>query len=246
MKRAPLIQLLHDNKGKSLIKAVANEDLVDVYLKGVISADWGIGAADLRNAFATAAGSPVKLHINSPGGDVFEGREMQAVIAGYAGKVTAVVEGVAASAATIVAMAASQTTMMRGARYMIHNGWTISIGNRHDMQATYNMLASFDAELAKEYAAYTKGDAGQMADWMDAETWFTAEQALEHGFVQSITENSQRSATNMAAADWVLSAYRNAPKDEAPPTQTANEPDHKWLALKDQMQANLRLLDVMP
>lgn len=235
--RNRLIQLLRDNaKVPGAIRAAVSGDTADVFLKGVISADWGVSATELREAFAQAEGRPVKLHINSPGGDVFEGREMQSIITGYSGKVTAVIEGVAASAATIVAMAANEAQMIKGSRYMIHNGWTITFGNRHDHQASFKLLEGFDAELAAEYAAYTGKDATQAAAWMDAETWFNAEQALENGFVKAVLDNTKAEGVNAQLRAWNLSAYANAPQLEDEP------PAPDYAAIRAQNERRLRLL----
>jgi len=207
-----LIQLLLDN---AATPAALHCEIVgtaaDVYLKGVISADYGISATALREAFAVAAGADVTLHINSPGGDVFEAREMQGVIAGYAGKVTALIEGVAASAATIVSMSANGVQMLKGSRYMIHNGWSFTMGDKNDHRAMANLLDGFDTELAAEYARKTGIDAKQISQWMDAETWFTAEQALEHKFADQLVENTKNQAQ---LAVWNLKAYLNAPPPE--------------------------------
>lgn len=189
-----------------------NADVTDVYLKGIIHAKYGVSATDLRNAFDQAAGADVSMHINSPGGDVFEGREMQAVIAGYPGKITAIIEGVAASAATIVALSCAEVQMLKGSRFMIHNGMTIAAGNKSAMQAAFTLLEGFDVELAAEYAEKTKGTTEQMTAWMDAETWFTSEAALEAGFVHKVLPNSQG-----VSNEWNLSAYKAPPADASPP-----------------------------
>ena len=217
-------------------------EVADIYLKGIIHADYGVGAADLRGAFNEAAGADVLMHVNSPGGDVFEGREMQAVIAGYPGKVTAIIEGLAASAATFVAMSCAEVSMLKGSRFMIHNGMTMAFGNKAEMKAAFDMLASFDIELAAEYAAKTNGDVAQMTAWMDAETWFNADQALEHGFINKINSNSQ----NMSAlSEWDLSAYANAP---ARPAKTAPEPlpapEHITQEHREFLNRKLRLSEI--
>lgn len=238
-----LIHLLRTNaQAPANIRVDTSGGKPQVLLKGVISADFGVGANDLREAFAVADGADLDLIINSPGGDAFEGREMQSVIAGYRGKVTAVVAGVAASAATIVSMAAAETHMVRGSRYMIHNGWTFAMGNRHDMAAVQALLTSFDAELAADYARYTGAEAQAMAALMDAETWFTADQALESKFVQALLDNSQAPhMTNLAnvAQAWNLSAYTNAPAAEPPP---APDLQASVAALREHNERRLALL----
>jgi ATP-dependent Clp protease protease subunit len=234
-----LIQLLRDNSAApSAIRCQKAGDVAEVYLKGVISADFGVSASDLREAFTQAEGAPVNLFVNSPGGDVFEGREMQGVIAGYKGKVTAVVQGIAASAATIVTMAADETHMLKGSRFMIHNGWTITFGDRHAHQDTFKLLAGFDAELAAEYAKYTGKAAPDLVAMMDAETWFTAEEALQAGFVQQLLENS-KAAVSAELRAWNLKAYTNAPDLSA---LGDLEPPGDYVAIRAQNERRLRLL----
>lgn len=237
-----LIQLLRDNaRAPGFIRAEVAGDAADVYLKGVISADWGVSASELRDAFAQAEGRDVALRINTPGGDVFEGREMQSVITGYKGKVTAIVEGVCASAGTIVAMAANETQMVKGTRYMIHNGWTIGIGNRHDFKALHDLLAGFDKELAAEYAAYTGQTVDQASTWMDAETWFTADDALKNGFISAVLDNTKADKVSNQVKAWNLSAYANAPDLS---NLAAADPAPDYAAIRAQNERRLRLLEL--
>lgn len=231
-----LIQLLMDNaQGPHELRCDLSGGQADVYIKGVIDPDWGIGAAALREAFAQAAGADVVMHINSPGGDVFEAREMQAEIAGYNGKVIASIEGVAASAATMISLSANEVRMLKGSRYMIHNGWSFTIGDKAAHRSMADLLDSFDSELAAEYARKTGLDVAGISAWMDAETWFTADQALEHKFVDALVENTKNAG---AAAMWNLSAYANAP---APDVQ-APAPD--GAAIRAANQRRLRLLQI--
>lgn len=207
-----LLQLaLQNAAAPQQIRFAATGNSSEVFLKGVISRDFGVGAAALRDAFVQASGAPITLYINSPGGDVFEAREMQGIIAGHPASVTAVIQGVAASAATIVSMAAAKVQMTKGSRFMIHNGRTLAFGDRHEMLDMHNLLATFDAELAAEYAAKTGGKVDAMVQMMDAETWFTADQAKEQGFVDEVIGNTQNASMK---ATWNLSAYANAPAIE--------------------------------
>ncbi|TAG44420.1 MAG: Clp protease ClpP [Betaproteobacteria bacterium] len=210
MKKLLTLALQNKHVTQSIV-CKKSSDSTDIYLKGIIDAEYGVSASNLRAAFDAANGADVSLHINSPGGDVFEAREMQAIIASYPGKVTAVVEGLAASAGTIVAISCSEVHMLAGSRFMIHNGMTIAFGNKSDMQSAYDLLNGFDVELASEYAKKTKGDADQMTAWMDSETWFNADSALAAGFVDKVLPNNQ-SVSN----EWDLSAYKVAPEKQEP------------------------------
>jgi ATP-dependent Clp protease protease subunit len=225
MKVNKLLQLLRDNPAhdegrQSAIRAEAGDDGVDIYVYDVIDPYWGASAAGLIAALVTAAGQPVCLHINSPGGDVFEARAMAAAIAGYGGKVEAQIDGLCASAATYVALAASSVSMVDGALLMIHNSWTIAYGDKTDLRGTADLLEKIDGTIVADYAKKTKATADQVQTWMDAETWFTAQEALDAGFIDEIEPNTQQGdaeedATEPAdplMARWDLSAYAKAPK----------------------------------
>jgi ATP-dependent protease ClpP protease subunit len=216
----------------------------NIYLKGVIDEDFGIGANALREAFAQADGKPVNLYVNSPGGSIFEGREMQAVIANYPGEVTAIIQGVAASAATWVSMAAAKVKMVQGSRYMIHNGMGAAFGGKGDLRSVADLLDSFDTELANEYAARTKAEPATMTAFMDAETWFTADEALKNGFVDEVITNTQNKAIRQA---WNLSAYANAPEFNEPESEPEPETLDLTALASAQLQANrnrLRLFQI--
>jgi ATP-dependent Clp protease protease subunit len=240
MKAKTLLALALQNAATpQTVAYVANDDAVDIFLKGIISGDFGVSAAELRNAFTFADGKDVNLYINSPGGDVFEAREMQGVIAGHKGKVTAIIQGVAASAATIVSLAAGRVEMLKGSRYMIHNGRSFCFGEKADMKASFDLLTSFDKELAAEYAAHTGQTAAQCAKWMDDETWFTADEAKKNGFVHEVTSNTQNAAIKQA---WNLSAYANAP---AEPSELDQPAPALAAAIAAQLQNNRNRLRVL-
>lgn len=232
-----LLNLLDKNRaGPREIRADASASGVSIYLNGVIDADWGIGLSDLVAAFPADA-TPVSLYINSPGGDVFEARAMAGVVARHPGPVTAIIEGVAASAATYLAMAAGSVQMGEGSLMMVHNSWTISMGDKNDLIETAALLEKIDGTIAADYARKTGATPEQVTAWMDAETWFTAQEAADAGFVDAIVPNAQAASTR---AQWDLSAYANAPEPEQTPEPSFDE----QIALQVQRVANrMRLLN---
>lgn len=232
----PILQLLEKNRaGPREIRAEASGAGVDVYINGVISADWGIGLAQLVAAMPTDA-TPVNLYINSPGGDVFEARAMAGVVARHAGPVTAIIEGVAASAATYLALAAGAVHMGEGSLLMIHNSWTLAMGDKNDLMNTAALLEKIDGTIAADYAWKTGASAEQVVAWMDAETWFTAQEAADAKFIDAILPNTQSAG---AQASWDLSAYANAPAPKQKPEPSTDE----QIAAQVQRLANrMRLL----
>ena len=139
----------------------------------------------------------VQVNINSPGGDYFEGVAIYNLLREHQGKVTVRVMSLAASAASVIAMAGDEILMGVGANFMIHNAWGVAAGNRHDFLAVADVLEPFDAAMAAVYAARSGLDTKDIAAMMDGETWISAEQAVRDGF-----------ATGMIAADAVASSTK--------------------------------------
>jgi ATP-dependent Clp protease protease subunit len=128
-------------------------------------------------------------------------------------KVIAHVDGYAASAASYIALAADEVEIADGAMFMIHKAWTVAWGNSDDLLATAALLEKLDADLVREYAATTGADEKQIEQWLRDETWFTADEAVEHGFAD---RKSAEFDGAKARAEWDVSACKNAPQTPAP------------------------------
>lgn len=226
-----LLQLLRDNAQQRAdgadvcaIRVETNDTEAHIYLYDVIDAWWGASAKDLVAALAAAAGRLVHLHINSPGGDVFEARAMSSAIVAYTGEVHSHIDGLAASAATGVALAANKVFINEAGLFMIHNSWTLAWGNKTELRDTADLLDKVDTTISADYANKTGKPLADIEAWMNDETWFTAAEAQDHGFVDEITPNAKRAASDQASASagrWNLSAYRHAPKLPAEPLPAA-------------------------
>jgi ATP-dependent Clp protease, protease subunit len=245
-----LLQLLRDNalQGEALptIRVDTSAQEPKLFLYDVIDPWYGVGADMVAKALAPLGDAKVHLHVNSPGGDVFEGRAIASVLVAYPGQVIAHIDGLAASAATTVVGAANETRITQGGMFMIHNGWTLAMGNRHELAKTMGLLTQVDGQIAADYMRRTGGTLEQMAAWMDAETWFTEEQALAAGFVDAIDSNTKRDPASQAQASasrWNLSAYANAPK--LPPLQQLQADQDTAAAEALQLQAARNRLRAM-
>lgn len=229
MKSNKLMALLRDNAradAKPAIRLDATSDTeAHVYVYDVIDAWWGANATALVEALKQAGDRAVHLHINSPGGDVFEARAMAAAVVAHPAKVTAHIDGLAASAATYLALAAREVRMTDGGLFMVHNSWTIAFGNRSELRATADLLEKIDGTIAADYARRTGATAEQVRSWMDAETWFTAQEALDAKFIDAIDANTQGDAQASASLrSWNLSAYANAPEEWKKPVNAKPMP----------------------
>ncbi|MBG0609381.1 Clp protease ClpP, partial [Enterobacter hormaechei] len=155
------------------IKAAATDDN-SISVFDVIGQDyWGEGVTAKRIAGALRAmnGADVTVNINSPGGDMFEGLAIYNLLCEYEGRVTVKVLGIAASAASVIAMAGDDIQIGRGAFLMIHNCWVYAMGNRHDFAELAQSLEPFDNAMADIYAARSGLDMAAVQKLMDAESY---------------------------------------------------------------------------
>jgi ATP-dependent protease ClpP protease subunit len=147
-----------------------------------------IEADDIIQALAIAGGAPVRVRINSPGGDAFEGFAIHNVLKSYEGEVTVLVDGVAASAAAYVAMAGSSIEMQPASFMMIHNGWTVSIGDKNRLGTVIQALTRIDQSQAKIFAAKSGLKVADVQAMLDAETWFAADEAVQFGLADDVID----------------------------------------------------------
>jgi ATP-dependent Clp protease protease subunit len=215
------------------IRADASGDVAHVYVYDVIDGYWGASATALVEALNAVRGKPVSLHINSPGGDVFEARAMVAALRAHDQPITAYVDGLAASSASWLALAASAVHIQDGGMFMVHNSWSWTWGNKHELRTTADLLDKIDGTIAQDYTRKTGADNATVVAWMDNETWFTAQEALEAKLVDHIiTQPTQ--ADGAGSNRWNLAAYSNAPKPPKPP-----EPSPQDVAAQAERQQRL-------
>ena len=211
-----LINLFRDNRnGGCGPKVNVQEGRASLYLYDAIGGFWGISAQDFVQALDGIDAGAIDLHINCPGGDVFDARAMRAALQRHPARVTAHIDGLAASAATWVALAADQVNITQGGFFMIHNSWSMVIGNAEDMRREASLLDKIDEAIIADYKAKTDIDGVEIIQMMADETWMTAEEALEKGFVDEVVSGESK------AADFVLDAYQNAPQDLKEPQNAA-------------------------
>lgn len=222
----PLLKILADNRGKGVFRAeksaVANEATLYLYDAIVTDDYWGgVSATSFVKELAQIDAEVIHLRINSPGGEVFAAQAMAQAIREKGARVVAHVDGYAASAASFLALAADEVRISEGGFFMIHKAHTIAWGNADALKETAALLDKVDGVLVAGYAKETGQDAQQIADWMAAETWFSAEEAVANGFADSID-----TAAAKASANWNLSAWANAPKVDpvTPPEENKDQP----------------------
>lgn len=192
---------------KTLAAKESGDNVISIY--DAIGADYfgeGVTAKRISAALRSiGADKDIVVAINSPGGDFFEGAAIYNLLAEHKGHVTVKVIGMAASAASVIAMAGDTIEVSQVGFLMIHNAWGMVIGNRHDMNQAADVFSKFDTSMRDLYAARTGVDAKDIEKLMDGETWLGAQEAVDKGFADSVIdvkaaepENSDKKAKAMA------------------------------------------------
>lgn len=171
----------------------------EIYLYEEIGG-WGTKAGDFVAELRGLGGKPVDLHVNSGGGDVFDGLAMYNALKGYAAGVTAYVDGLAASAASFIVQAASRIVIAKNASMMIHEAHGVGWGNAEEMQKLAALLDSASENIASIYAERAGGDVAAWRAAMRAETWYRGQEAVDAGLADEVAgESANRAASRPAA-----------------------------------------------
>jgi len=179
--------------------------------------------------------SEIRLLINSPGGDVFDGMAIYNTLLRHKARKIVEIDGLAASIASIIAMVGDEIRIGENAMFMIHDPWSVAIGTAGDFRQQADVLDAITEQLVTTYTARTKQDRQQIRDWMAAETWFSGAEAKEAGFADAVTPAKQVQAC--FDKRW----FRNCPKDFGSDGRRSKAPPAHW-----RLAAAKRHLDLMP
>lgn len=170
------------------IKAASNDDDV-ISILDIIGSDWfgeGVTTRRVSAALRSIGDKKVTVHINSPGGDFFEGLAIYNLLRAHKKEVTVKVLGIAASAASIIAMAGDRIEVPKAGFLMIHNVWTVVVGDRNDLRDFADVAEEFDRAIAGVYSARSGVEEKAISKMMDKETWLAGESAVEQGFADAL------------------------------------------------------------
>lgn len=156
----------------------------------------------------------VTIRINSPGGDVFDGTSIYNSITSHKGTVTTRIEGLAASMASVIAMAGKKVQAYDNTMFMLHNSLTFAIGNQYELRDVADLLEKVDTTITDAYQKKTKKSKKEISEMMKATTWLTAKEAKDHGFVDMIVDGKS------VKADFNLSIFANLPEQFNPESTT--------------------------
>jgi len=215
--------------GYRMVRAAG--DAAEIYIYGPIGGQgWMSDGTEItakqfqKDLKALGAVKKITCRINSEGGDVFDGKTIYTLLQQHPAKVTVCIDGLAASAASFIAMAGNEIEIAEGAFVMIHNAWSLAMGNSADLRKTADLLDAVDGTLVDVYAARTKCSADEIRKMMSAETWLPGPECVAKGF-------ADRMVPNLAVAASVRDPqrYRHLPAALRPNRAAAS-------ALLDQMR----------
>jgi ATP-dependent protease ClpP protease subunit len=163
----------------------------DIFMYGTIGGGWfgGVTAEEVAKEMNEMGSmETISIHVNSLGGDVFEGIAMRSTFMKSNAEIDVAIDGIAASAATVaIAIPDVPVVMADGARYMIHNPWGVAVGEAGEMRKTADLLDSIRGDLIDIYESRTDDlSPDEIGEMMDSETWLSVEEAIEHGFATDV------------------------------------------------------------
>lgn len=193
----------------------AKADTAEVWIYDEIGF-WGTTADDFARALAEVDAKRITLRLNSPGGSVFDGVAIHNALVVHPAQVDVMVDGVAASIASVIAMAGDTVTMGRGTRMMIHNPSGIVLGQAADMREMADLLDRLAEDIAGFYAHRAGGSVDQWRASMDAETWYSAQEAVDAGLADSVFGAADDAPKDVKTFDLTAYGFRYADRDQAP------------------------------
>ena len=177
--------------------------------------EWGVSAKEFARALDSLPDdtTEIRLHINSPGGEVYEGLAILNQLRNHKARVVAVIDGLAASAASFLAAGADEVVMGRNTQLMIHDAWGLCVGPAVDMRDMADRLDQISNNIASVYAAKAGGSTDDWRGHMLAETWYDADEAVTAGLADRVEGEADADAKNR----FDLSLFNHAGREDAPP-----------------------------
>lgn len=233
-------------EAKVQLNAAANGQ-TDLYLHGDVGEGWwddsGITAKKVIAALDEIETDTVNVHINTYGGDVFEGISIFNVLRASEKKIVTIVDGIAASAGSLIFLAGDQKKMPDNTQLMIHNPWTYASGNANDLEKVVDMLRTTESAMTKTYMESFVGTEEEIKELLDSEKFMTADEAKTFGFVDEIiTKEPEDASANAQAtiAERLMAKYGgmfNEPKQEK--TKNRSNPLQNFMNIFEEETKNV-------
>jgi ATP-dependent Clp protease protease subunit len=203
----------------------SKSDKAEIWIYESIGEDWwtggGVTAKGFQKELSSVKASQIDLHINSPGGQVFDGITIYNLIKQHPATVTTYIDGLAASIASVIALAGDRIIMAENALYMIHTPSGAVMGTATDMRSFADVLDKIAGTMVTAYASKSGQDESEIIALLDAETWMTATEARDFGFVDEISDEMDMAACSRFIPTMSKMGFKNIPeiiKGEVKPT----------------------------
>lgn len=210
--RARQIANRYRGDGHAVLRAEKKADRGSLYVYAPIGASfWGdtISAQDIADRLDEVKGvKALDIYVNSEGGDVFDGIAIYNMLRRFDAEKTVHIDGIAASIASVIALAGDRIVTGAGATWMIHNPWGFAMGGSAEMRKTAEVLDQKREDIVDIYAARTGASRAELRALMDAETWMTAAEAKERGFTDEIAEADGEDAVEDSKPSKLTAALR--------------------------------------
>jgi ATP-dependent Clp protease, protease subunit len=192
----------------------ADNEEADIYMYGSISSySWydGISSNQVKEKLQSISAKTINVHINSPGGDVFESIAISNLLKNHDATIITHIDGLAASGASIIAMAADKVIMPKNTMMMIHKAWTYAAGNAEGLRKIANRLDKIDSAVTESYKSRFVGESEELEKLLGDETWLTAEECLALGFADELVEDietEEKEDEQISAKEEILNKYK--------------------------------------
>ncbi|MEB9454433.1 head maturation protease, ClpP-related [Bacillus anthracis] len=209
----------------------ANTEETDLYMYGSISAySWydGISSSKVREQLKNVTAKTINVHINSGGGDVFESIAISNLLKNHSATIVVHIDGLAASGASVIAMAADKIIMPKNTMMMIHKAWTYAAGNAEGLRKVADRLDKIDNAVTESYTSRFVGEKSELESLLAEETWLTAEECKTFGFCDEISDeivipddNEEDDDEELEPAKAkILNKYKSSAQVQAEPKET--------------------------
>lgn len=203
--KAKLMKALNVKNGASWYRMEVRNDISDIYIYDEIS--WyAISADQFVKDLGDIKSKTIRVHLNTPGGNVFDGVAIYNALKQHEATIETYIDGLAASIGSMIALAGDTVRMADNGFFMIHEPWILAIGDSEELRKTADVLDKISGTLVKTYVKKSGKDEDQIKEWLAAETWFTAEEAKDAGFIDEIIVEEPE-----AKAEYDLGVFANVP-----------------------------------
>jgi ATP-dependent protease ClpP protease subunit len=194
------LQAFNESGLPRTFKAAATSTGYEIQMYDIIGSEE-TNSSTFAAALTEAGGGPVTIRLSSPGGSVFDGWTIYNQLRAYDGDTTVIVDGVAASIASCIALGAKTVLTSDTSMWMVHNAWKLTVGNASELRAEADVLDKIDENLAAIYAAKSGREPADWAAMMQAETWFTSAEAIKAGLADRISDAGPKKESRKALID---------------------------------------------